>query len=328
VVAAAATGAEPAVKPGEGVWTNYDYTRGDKILFAEDFEEDRVGNFPKRLVFVKGNMEVVEWEGHSLMRSTSESVFNIQLPEALPERFTIEFDLNNGAAHHRQALFTAVPDADRRTYPGNWFKFNSSPGVVGNGPESTTSTFRIRDQLTTIRIQVDGMYAKVYLDEERVSNVPNAEFPRSDVIQFQVAGTQESPSYIGNIIIAAGGMELYDVLLEEGRVATQGIFFDVNSDVIRPESGATLDEIGTMLQKHEDLRIVIEGHTDDQGADEYNQTLSELRAAAVRAYLVAEYDIAGTRLQSAGFGETVPAADNDTNEGRQQNRRVELVLLD
>lgn len=327
--AAAAAGEETmAIKPGEGVWSNYDYTRGDKILFAEDFEDDRVGNFPKRLEFVKGNMEVVEWEGRRLVRSTTSSVFHILLPEALPERFTIEFDLNNGGAHMSQRLFTSVPQGGTQGYPGNWFKFNSSPGVVGNGPESTTQTFRVREQLTTIRIQVDGKYAKVYLDEQRVANVPNAEFPRSDVLRFEITGSQDLPTYFGNIVIAAGGMELYDVLLEQGRVATQGIFFDVNSDVIRPESGATLEEIGTMLQKHEEMRIAIEGHTDSQGADDYNLELSERRAAAVVVFLVAEYDIAEDRLASAGFGETVPAADNDTKEGRQQNRRVELVLLD
>ncbi len=328
-LAAAAAGEETtAVKPGEGVWANYDYTRGDKILFTEDFEDDRVGNFPKRLEFVKGNMEVVEWEGRRLVRSTAGTVFDIYLPEALPERFTVEFDLNNGAAHMSQRLFTSVPEGGIRDYPGNWFQFNSSPGVVGNGPESTTHTFRIREQLTTIRIQVDGRYAKVYLDEQRVANIHNAELPRSDVIRFEITGNQDLPTYMGNIIIAAGGMELYDVLLEEGRVATQGIFFDVNSDVIRPESGATLEEIGTMLQKHEELRIAIEGHTDSQGADDYNLELSERRAAAVVVFLVAEYNIAEDRLTSAGFGETVPAASNDTKEGRQQNRRVELVLLD
>lgn len=326
--AAAAGEQKAAVKPGEGVWANYDYTRGDKILFTEDFEDDRVGNFPKRLEFVKGNMEVVEWEGRRLVRSTASSVFHILLPEALPERFTVEFDLNNGGAHMSQRLFTSVPQGGIQGYPGNWFKFNSSPGVVGNGPESTTSTFRIREQLTTIRIQVDGRYAKVYLDEQRVANIPNAEFPRSAVLRFEITGSQDLPTYFGNIVIAAGGMELYDALVAEGRVATQGIFFDVNSDVIRPESGATLEEIGTMLQRHEEIRIAIEGHTDSQGADDFNLELSERRAAAVVAFLVAEYDIDEDRLMSAGLGETVPAASNDTKEGRQQNRRVELVLLD
>ena len=205
--AAAAAGEEPtAVKPGEGVWANYDYTRGDKILFAEDFEDDRVGDFPKRLEFVKGNMEVVEWEGRRLVRSTSSSVFHILLPEALPERFTIEFDLNNGGAHMSQRLFTSVPQGGIQSYPGNWFKFNSSPGVVGNGPESTTQTFRVREQLTTIRIQVDGKYAKVYLDEQRVANVPNAEFPRSDVLRFEITGSHDLPTYFGNIVIVESAL--------------------------------------------------------------------------------------------------------------------------
>ena len=319
--------AEAPVKPGEGVWANYDFIRGDRILFAEDFEEDRVGNFPRRFEFVEGNMEVVEWEGRRLIRVTSRSLFNIHLPEALPERFTIEFELNNGAAHMPQKLYTAVPPVHINEYAGNWFQFNSSPGVVGNGPESTTQTYRVRDQLTTIRIQVDGGYAKVYLDEERVANIPNAEFPRSDVIQIELTGNQNLHTYFGNIIIAAGGLELYDALVEEGRVATQGIYFDVNSAVIQPESTPTLDEIGRMLQKH-DIRIAIEGHTDSQGADEYNQELSERRAAAVVAFLVEEYDIDEERLESAGYGETKPVADNETSEGRAQNRRVELVLLD
>lgn len=316
------------VKPGEGVWTNYDFVRGEKILFAEDFEDDKVGNFPKRLEFVKGNMEVVEWEGRRFVRVTANSAFTIHLPEALPERFTIEFELNNGAAHMSQRMFTSVPEANRNQRPGNWFQFNANPGVIGNGPHSTTQTYRVRDQLTAIRIHVDGGYAKVYLDEQRVSNVPNAEFPLSDALYFEINGTERYHSYIGNIVVAAGGIELYDALVEEGRVATQGIYFDVDSDVIQPQSTPTLTEIGEMLRKHEGLRIAIEGHTDGQGADDYNLELSERRAAAVVTFLVAEYDIDKDRLESAGFGEANPVGDNETKEGRAQNRRVELVLLD
>jgi outer membrane protein OmpA-like peptidoglycan-associated protein len=287
-----------------------------------------VGNFPKRLEFVKGNMEVVEWEGRRLVRVTNPSLFKVHLPEELPERFTIEYELNVAPLHHAQLLFTSVPEGSRSNYPGNWFSFGAAPGVVGNGPQSTTHTFRIRDQLTAIRIQVDGQYAKVYLDEQRVSNVPNAEFTRSSVILFDITGYEGQPTYIGDIVIAAGGMELYDVLVEEGRVATQGIHFDLDSDVIQPQSTPTLTEIGEMLQKHEDLRIAIEGHTDSQGADDYNMELSDRRAAAVVGFLVEEYGIDRGRLESAGFGESKPVGDNETKEGRAQNRRVELVLLD
>ena len=184
------------VRVGEGVWANYDFVRGDKILYAEDFEDDRVGNFPKRLEFVKGNMEVVEWEGRRFLRLTAASEFNIHLPEALPERFTVEFDFNAGTAHGSQNLFTSPVEA-YQNYEGNWFSFNANPGVIGNGPTSVMQTYRTRDQLTAIRIHVDGQYAKVYLGEQRIANVPNATFPRSDVLYFRLTGRERNPTYIG-----------------------------------------------------------------------------------------------------------------------------------
>ena len=130
------------------------------------------------------------------------------------------------------------------------------------------------------------------------------------------------------IRIAGGGRDLYDRLAKEGRVATQGILFATNSDRIRPESTPTLEEIGTLLKDHPDLWIAIEGHTDSDGEDVYNRSLSERRAAAVKAFLVETYAIADGRLQTAGFGESRPVADNATPEGKQQNRRVELVRLE
>lgn len=82
-----------------------------------------------------------------------------------------------------------------------------------------------------------------------------------------------------------------------------------------------------MLKDHPDLRLSIEGHTDATGNEQHNQELSERRAASVKAFLVSEYGIDGSRLQTKGFGQSKPVADNNTPEGRQQNRRVELVKL-
>ena len=73
--------------------------------------------------------------------------------------------------------------------------------------------------------------------------------------------------------------------------------------------------------------LAIEGHTDSDGEEAFNQDLSERRAAAVRAYLTGERGIQASRLESAGFGESKPVAENATPEGKQQNRRVELVRL-
>jgi outer membrane protein OmpA-like peptidoglycan-associated protein len=110
-------------------------------------------------------------------------------------------------------------------------------------------------------------------------------------------------------------------------VATQGIYFDTGSDRLRPESSATLKEIGTMLKEHAGLKLAIEGHTDNVGSAEGNQTLSEKRAVAVRQFLIDNYQIDATRLTAKGLGQTKPVAPNDTPEGRQNNRRVELAKL-
>ena len=118
---------------------------------------------------------------------------------------------------------------------------------------------------------------------------------------------------------------MYDAIRSEGRVATQGIFFDTGSDRIRPESTPTLREIGDMLKEHADLKLVVEGHTDNTGNAAANQSLSEKRAQAIVAYLKSSGGVAADRLQAKGLGQTRPASTNDTVEGRQQNRRVELV---
>jgi len=110
-------------------------------------------------------------------------------------------------------------------------------------------------------------------------------------------------------------------------VATQGIYFDTGSDRIRPESTPTLKEIGQMLTEHPDLKLTIEGHTDNVGDAAANHDLSHRRAKAVAQYLVTKHGVDASRLQSTGFGDKKPAAANTTPEGRQQNRRVELVKM-
>ena len=327
VVDAEGADAVVAAKPGEGVWANYDFVPGNRILFAEDFSADRVGDFPERLEFVKGNMEIVEWQGGRYLRSNAASIVNSTLPEQLPDRFTIEFDINTGAVHMKNVLLTSPLEGSLSSYPGSYFQMTSSVGVAGKGPESTTHTFRLRDELTPVRIHVDGNYAKMYVNEQRVANIPNASLPRTNTLQFHLVGSAERPTYLGNIRVAAGGRELYDVLEAEGRVTTQGILFDTGSDRIRPESTPTLEQMGNMLESHSDLRIQIVGHTDGVGDDASNQRLSERRAASVRRYLIDTHGIDGSRLEHRGMGEAEPVADNETAEGRQKNRRVELIKL-
>jgi len=324
----------PMVKPGEGAWANYDFVPGEIVLFYDDFSNDRVGDFPRRWSLTAGNWEVVEWQGGRYLRATAGGQVEIPLPKTLPERFTVEFPVS--VDHGNAYVRVTTDDAwyGTRAYAGSsavveWGRAGLRP-VKDEGPTTLGPVEHRfdRDGLATFRVMADGDYMKLYLDENRVTNAPNAVFPRTDRLVIAVgSASPANPILIGPVRIGEGGLDLYDRLAEEGRVATQGILFDIDSARIRPESTPTLEEIGTMLQEHPELRIRIEGHTDSTGDDAHNQTLSEERAAAVRGFLMESYGVDGSRLEAQGFGETSPVDSNDTPEGRQNNRRVELVRL-
>lgn len=332
--AAAAPGANAAaaLRPGEGVWANYDFTPGERVLFYDDFSNDRVGNFPRRLTFGEGNMEIVEWQGGRYLRVTAMSALKVPLPETLPERFTIELEVHN--AHDEWlAVMTSSEITGRPTnygtYKASFFLIeHDAGGLEGEGPHATNRTFAVRDGLTPVRIAVDGSYAKMYFGEQRVVNVPNAVIRRGDALHLIFwSARPDRPTYLGPIRVAATERTLQDALAADGRVATQGVLFDTGSARIRPESTPTLKDIADALRQRSDLRLRIEGHTDNSGSADANRTLSESRAQAVVAYLVEREGIAASRLEAAGVGQDRPAADNGTPEGRQQNRRVELVVL-
>jgi OmpA-OmpF porin, OOP family len=113
-------------------------------------------------------------------------------------------------------------------------------------------------------------------------------------------------------------------LNQVGRSVLYGINFDFNSDRIREESKPTLDKVVAILKEQSAWRVVIEGHTDNIGGEGFNQTLSEKRAAAVSNYFT-NAGIEAARIRSAGLGLSKPVATNDTEAGRAQNRRVELI---
>ena len=106
---------------------------------------------------------------------------------------------------------------------------------------------------------------------------------------------------------------------------TNDILFDFNSAGLRPESQQTLRDLASNFQRYTDETVTVEGHTDNVGSPEYNQGLSERRAYSVRDYLVNQ-GVAGSRVTAVGFGETQPKASNNTPEGRQLNRRVEIHI--
>ena len=116
-------------------------------------------------------------------------------------------------------------------------------------------------------------------------------------------------------------------VLNELNVQFKSVLFDYNKASIRAESYGTLDNVASIMNEYTTTSFLIEGHTDSRGRDSYNLNLSNERAASVRAYLIGK-GISSSRLKSQGFGETRPVASNNTAAGRQENRRVELSILD
>jgi len=133
--------------------------------------------------------------------------------------------------------------------------------------------------------------------------------------------------FVTDLRVASGLPDTRSKLLTEGKFVTSGILFDTNSDVIKPVSYAILKEIGQTLTDNPAVKIRVTGHTDSQGDDQSNLTLSGKRAAAVKAALVTNWNIDEARIDTDGRGESQPIADNATAEGRANNRRVEFVKL-
>lgn len=107
------------------------------------------------------------------------------------------------------------------------------------------------------------------------------------------------------------------------RIVLRGVHFDFNKSDIRADSRPVLDEAVEVLKENPDLHLTVEGHTDAIGSVDYNQKLSVRRAEAVFRYLV-NRGVAPERMDVVGYGKSRPVADNDTDSGRAQNRRVEL----
>jgi outer membrane protein OmpA-like peptidoglycan-associated protein len=117
------------------------------------------------------------------------------------------------------------------------------------------------------------------------------------------------------------------VLQPEKAAVALNVFFETNSDKVISKYHADLDKLGEVLKRHAEAPVEIAGHTDSVGSDQYNQLLSERRAASIKRYLMENFAISAERLMTRGYGESQPRATNDTPQGRSVNRRVEVVRV-
>ncbi|MEZ4424412.1 MAG: OmpA family protein [Gemmatimonadota bacterium] len=318
--------------PGSGVWRNYDFVPGSEVIYALDLTDEPIGRIPARqLDYESGNMQVVEKDGRKVLEFSSETRFHIPLPRELPEDFTIEFEFQAAAPNIGMTMLIGAHESSNiRSYGHHYLNLWQSSGIAYGGTliSSQAGLWHISTEMIPFKFQVDGDaeqpdYAILYAGTERVAQVPNGDFARGASLEIRIPANDSRRAYLSNLVVAIHGDPLYDALTNTGEFTTRGILFDFNSDRLRPESTPTLQSILTTLEQHGDLSLAIEGHTDSSGEEEYNQQLSERRAAAVVAWLV-DNGVAGGRLSAVGRGETEPVADNATEAGRQQNRRVVL----
>ena len=113
----------------------------------------------------------------------------------------------------------------------------------------------------------------------------------------------------------------------EAVIELDGVYFDFDKATLKPEAMVVLNEAAALLNKNERVVVEVAGHTDSMGSEAYNQGLSERRAQSVQDYLVSK-GVKAQRLTAKGYGESMPVASNDTDAGRAENRRVELIVLD
>ncbi len=168
---------------------------------------------------------------------------------------------------------------------------------------------------------------RVYLDQFKIFDLPKVLIPgyQYNMMRFEI--WKSGVPMITNFRVASGLPDMRNKLLTEGKLVSYGIYFDVNKDVVKPESYGTLKQIANILNENPTVRVCIVGHTDSDGSDVINLDLSKRRGAAVKNELVKSFGIEDTRLESDGLGENKPVAPNDTPVNKALNRRVEFIKL-
>jgi len=333
-------------------YSKYDFIPGEKVIFYDDFSQDAVGDFPA-LWNTNGSAEIVTtnlYPGNWMKFVMDECVWTDGLLK-LPENYTIEFDIipigglegERMSGWHMRLMQAKNANAfDHGSAPGQggfhfqveyfgrpgystWFYGDACAPSKLSGYVDGDNLKEQMNQKYHIAIWVQKTRVRLYQDQNKIIDLPRA-FPagcvKPDRLRFETGAVM-----ISNVRIAVGAPDMRNKLMTEGKLVTYGIYFDVNKDVVKPESYGTLKEIAGILNEVPDVKVKIVGHTDADGADAANLDLSKRRAASVKNELVKSFGVNGDRLVTDGMGEGQPVAPNDTPANKALNRRVEFIKL-
>jgi OmpA-OmpF porin, OOP family len=332
-------------------YSKYDFIPGEKIIFYEDFSQDAIGDFPA-LWNTNGSAEVVTtnlFPGNWMKFDCNECIWTDALLN-LPENYTIEFDIvpikgseGNMKGYSFRLFQCSNPKGiDHGSVPGKagfdfsmeyfgrggyrtYINSDEGQGMGLTGYKEEDALHQKVNQKYHMALWFQKGRVRLYQDQNKLFDLPKAfalQGVKMDRIRFE-----QGAAMVSNVRIAVGAPDMRNKLLTEGKLVSYGIYFDVNKDVVKPESYSTLKSIAAILTENPDVKVKIVGYTDSDGADAANLDLSKRRGASVKNELVKSFGIDASRLESDGLGEGQPIAPNDTPANKALNRRVEFIKL-
>ncbi len=327
--AAGATGAAAAPTKVSTVSTKFDFVSGDSVMFFDNFTGDELGEFPARWKLVQGTFEVADMEGERWLRCVSpDARIRMKVPglASLPEYWTLEFDFF-GQVLLESALTVSGMTADGYTVWAAVFPM-ANQMTFRTGEIYSATPFEGPSVLGRhhVMVMARGMGVKVYIDTQRMVNVPEIEIPHGMPTDIEYRLWANTKPMITNVRFAEGCRPRPD-LMADGKFVTYGIHFKSGSDVVLPESAPILRQVSTYMQSHAAVNLQITGFTDNVGTAAANLDLSKRRAASVAAVLTSQFNVAAERFKTDGKGDGDPIASNKDEQGRAMNRRVMFSKL-
>lgn len=331
--------------------SKFDFVPGNELIFFEDFSTDFIGDFPSKWN-TNGSGEVVTINDNPQRWFEIKSGYGIYyIPNitALPEEYTLEFDVLASGINNKtsgspslqveivdQATFKRTEYSAEVTLPFGQYApigIQAMNFLKGKGRTINSKVQAdIRDAVKNrphVSIAVNKERLRLWVNETKYVDIPKL-VPTGNKLQairFHSKGFQDGKAavFITNIKVAKGGLDLRNTLMSTGKVSTNGILFGSGSAVIQPQSYGIIRQISQVLQQDKSMKLKIIGHTDSDGGDGDNITLSRKRAQAVKTALEQTYSISGNRLTADGKGESEPVAENNSPDGKAKNRRVEFI---
>jgi len=334
--------------PSLAAYSKYDFIPGDQVLLFEDFSQDAVGDFPALWTTdVAGEVNTLNIApGNWFNLNSTEGTYWFMNDIDFPKNFILEMDIvpkkEGGRFAADVVLFgeNSHSEMDKNGDPGScglhvkiekniWETSGYKKGVSEKLTGSSTNNLVVPEKVNHVILWVQNRRVRIYHAGGKVIDVPTNIYEGSKFSRlcFKLYRGASSGSYISNIKITTAAPDTRNKLMTEGKLVTYGIYFDVNKDVVKPESYGTLKDIAAVLNEVPDVKVKIFGHTDSDGADDANLDLSKRRAASVKAELAKSFGVNADRLETEGMGEAKPVAPNDTPVNKALNRRVEFVKL-